>query len=359
MIASGAARADEYPRIRDILARAFSTPDEADLWDYLVDYDRTMTPDCIRVARLDGRIIACTVVLPRSVRCRIGLVRGAIVTLVACDPDYQRQGYGSASVRNALGFMTATGCAMATLYGHPTYYPRFGFVPVLAGVSTDLETHSFLAGTPPPFRLVDQPDLPGLAELYTRQLGGYPCAVARGAEPWIWRPRRNAELISSHGVTGYALWTVNQDYGVLRIHEACVAWGQEDEFLAALGGRAHSEGLRTVSLAVPPEHPLAQRARNLGARTEITPPSAGMAVILNWQPLLPGGYRVAGNVMLYLDRPVLRAPTPLLAQIVFGSVELSTHRDNGAIEILPESEEQLLRDFPMQFPHWSLEPFWF
>jgi hypothetical protein len=83
MIESGAARSDEYPRVRDILARAFSTPDEADLWDYLVDHDPDLTPECVRVARLEGRIIACTVVLPRSIRSRIGLVHGAIVTTLS------------------------------------------------------------------------------------------------------------------------------------------------------------------------------------------------------------------------------------------------------------------------------------
>jgi putative acetyltransferase len=359
MIESGAARSDEYPRVRDILARAFSTPDEADLWDYLVDHDPDLTPECVRVARLEGRIIACTVVLPRSIRSRIGLVRGAIVTLVACDPEHQGQGRGSASVRNALEFMTATGCAIGMLYGHPTYYPRFGFVSVLAGASTYLAPPSSFFGAPPLLGLVDQQDLPGLTALYTHQLGGYPGAVARTPEPWIWRPRHNAQIVSCFGVTGYALMTVNKDGGVLRVHEACTASGQEDELLAALCGRASHEDLPTVSLAVPPEHPLAQRARSLGARTEIAPPGPGMAMILDWQPLLPGGYRVAGNILMYLDRPVLRAPMPLLTQIVLGAIDLSSQWANNTLEILPESLQQLLRDFPAQFPHWSLEPFWF
>jgi hypothetical protein len=165
--------------------------------------------------------------------------------------------------------------------------------------------------------------------------------------------------VSSFGLAGYALLTVNKDREELRVHEACAASGEEDELLGALCGRARNEDLRTVSLGVPPNHPLAQRARNLGARTQIAPPGAGMAVILEWQALLPGGYRVAGNVLMYLDRPVLRAPSPLLAKVVLGSIDLSSERSIGALEILPESKLQLIRDFPAQFPHWSLEPFWY
>jgi predicted N-acetyltransferase YhbS len=359
MIECGAARVDEYPRIRDILTRALSTADEADLWDYLVEHDPDLTPECVRVARLDGRIVACTVVLPRAIRSRVGLVHGAIVTLVACDPEHQSQGFGSATVRSALDFMAANGCAIGILYGHPGYYPRFGFSPVLARASTHLETPSFSFGTAPLLRVVDQQDLPDFTELYTRQLGGYPCAVARSAEPWIWQPRHNAEIVSSFDLTGYALLTVNKNRAELRVHEACAASGEEDEMLAALCGRARNEDLRTVSLGMPPNHPLAQRARDLGAYTEIALPGAGMAVILDWQALLPGGYRVARNVLMYLDRPVLRAPSPLLAKVVLGSIDLSSETFIGALEILPESKLQLTRDFPPQFPHWSLEPFWF
>lgn len=359
MIEADAARADEFARVREIVAQAFSSPDEADLWDYLVARDPGLTPECVRVARLTGRIVACTVVLPRSIRSRIGLVQGAVVTLVACDPEYQGQGYGSASVRDALEYMASLGCALGILYGHPTYYPRFGFTPVLARASTDLAAPLTWCGSSPQLQPVGEQDLPGLTSLFASQLGIYPCGVARMAEPWVWQPRHGAEVVSCFGQAGYAVLTANRERGVLRVHEACTTPGEEDELLAALHGRARQEELQIVSLAVPPDHPLAQRARELGARTEIAPASAGMGVILDWQPLLPSGYRVVSNVLMYLDRPVLRAPLARLTQLVLGSLDLSTQPADSDIDLLQESKSQLVRDFPPLFPHWSLEPFWF
>jgi predicted N-acetyltransferase YhbS len=359
MIEAGAASVDEYPRIREILARAFATADEADLWDYLVAHDPDLTSECMRVARLEGRIIACTVVLPRLIWTRMGLVRGAIVTLVACDPDYQRQGFGGASVRNALDYMMQRGLTLGMLVGHSTYYPRFGFVPVLDGAAAHLDVDSLWSGTPPLLRRIEQEDIPDCLELYTRQLGSYPCAPARSMAPWVWSPRHDAELVSAFGTRGYALVTVNRDRHVLQVHEACADSNKEDELLSAVLGRARQEDLPTVSLRMPPNHPLVQRAVALGARLEIMPPGPGMAVVLNWQPLLPGGYRLVGDVLMYLDRPVLRASVPLLVQLMLGSVDLESLSDDEVPKVLPEFETQLRHDFLPQFPHWSLEPYWF
>jgi hypothetical protein len=290
---------------------------------------------------------------------RMGLVRGAVVTLVACDPDYQGQGFGGATVQSALEYMKSSGCALGVLFGHPTYYPRFGFVPVLAGVGTHLDVETLWSGTPPLLRQVEQEDLPGCLELYNQQLGGYPCAPARSSSPWVWRPRRDAELVSAFGTRGYALLTVNRDRHVLHVHEACAESGNEDELLAALLGRARQEDVPTLSLGMPPKHPLVHRALELGAHLDIKPAGPGMAVVLDWQPVLPGGYRLAGDVLMYLDRPVLRAPGPLFTHIVLGSVDLASLSADEAPKILPEFKSQLRRDFPPQFPHWSLEPYWF
>ena len=86
------ARRNEYPLIREILARAFKTEDEAELWDCLVTHDASLRPDGVRLTVVDGRPVACSVVLPRQIQTRWGWAAGAIVTLVACHPDHQNQG---------------------------------------------------------------------------------------------------------------------------------------------------------------------------------------------------------------------------------------------------------------------------
>ena len=128
--ARGATTAD-YPAIRTILAGAFPTDDEARLWDYLVENDFNLRPEEVRLVVADDRPAACTVVLPREIRGRAGWVPGAILTLVACLPELQNHGYGGLAVRDALDYMERQGMAIGLLYGHPGYYPRFGFVPVL------------------------------------------------------------------------------------------------------------------------------------------------------------------------------------------------------------------------------------
>ena len=359
MIETGPARRDEFSRIREIVERAFASSDEPDLWDYLVEHDATMTPNCIRVARLGGRIVACTVVLPRSLRSRRRLVPGAIVTLVACDPDHAGQGYGSASVRDAVDFMRGTACAVGILYGHPTYYPRFGFVPVFPRASTRLRARDISPDTAAAFRPLQDSDLIWALELFGHQLGGFPGAVRRSTAPWEWHPRGSALVVAGVEFHGYALVTFNIQDSSLRLHEGACAAGHEEALLAGLGRLAGEKGMATVDLGLPPEHPLALRARALGADTEITPPSAGMAVVLDWHPLLPPGYRVENGALLYGERRVLNGTASLLTALALGSVDLAADPEAADIHIAAGFRPKLLQDFPVRFPHWSLEPFWF
>lgn len=44
-------------------------------------------------------------------------------------PDHQNQGVGGALIRAGLAAARAAGEHLVILLGHPTYYPRFGFLP--------------------------------------------------------------------------------------------------------------------------------------------------------------------------------------------------------------------------------------
>ncbi|MEU6237249.1 N-acetyltransferase [Kitasatospora sp. NPDC047058] len=61
-------------------------------------------------------------------RAHIGDVPALAMGPVSVHPDHQRSGAGSATVRAALDAARAAGERFVILLGHPTYYPRFGFV---------------------------------------------------------------------------------------------------------------------------------------------------------------------------------------------------------------------------------------
>jgi putative acetyltransferase len=215
------ARREEYDEVRNILLEAFRTDDEARLWDYLTLHDPALKPEHVRLALAGERPVACTVVLPRRVSTPRGIVPGAVVTLVACRPEYQRKGFGGATVKSALEHMAEHGLALGVLYGHPTYYPRFGFVPVLSRVLVTAQVDLLPSAGGPDLR----PALPEDAEwmncLYESQLASCPCTTIRSADSWMWQPRNPSKLhlLVTHGSAGYAFVQPSED-NTLVISEA-------------------------------------------------------------------------------------------------------------------------------------------
>jgi hypothetical protein len=263
-------------------------------------------------------------VLPRQIRTRRGWTPGAIITLVACRPDLQNQGYGGATVRDALAWMAGQGLAVAILYGHRNYYPRFGFVPVLP------HSETVIGAAPtgsPLLQKATEADLPWMTALYMEQVATAPCAVARTAEPWLWalrNPDRFA-LWTLPDHTGYAFTQAGTRLGV---HEAAAATPAAARRLLA-GLRAEAAGCEVpeVKLFVPPPSPVAAAARSEGAETTEKPAGPGMACVTDWAPLLPEGYAIPAEA----DRTEL-------TQILLGY----------------KAAPGLERDFP----RWSLAPFW-
>ncbi len=104
---------------------AFDTPSEANLVDSL----RTQaTPIISLVAEQDGEVIGHILFSP------VTLVGHSDITILglgpmAVAPEHQHQGIGSALVQAGLEHCRELGVEAVVVLGHPTYYPRFGFVP--------------------------------------------------------------------------------------------------------------------------------------------------------------------------------------------------------------------------------------
>lgn len=355
-----AATVEDYPRIRELMALAFPTEDEALLWDHLVANDAALKPEGVRLALAGGRPVACTVVLPRMVRARRGFVPGAIVTLVACDPAFQNQGYGGMAVRDALAYMKEQGLALGVLFGHPGYYPRFGFVPVLGHPSTTVTVERVTGEAE--LRAATEADLSVLAGLFEQNLAVYPGVVGRPAEPWLWRPRHpeKASLLALPGGEGYALVSAPDSRDFLFVHEGA-ADDVEDarRLLAGLAAEARRRGRAKVRLGLAPDQLLARLALSVGAEQAYRPAGPGMAVVTNWEELLPAGYRVTGQGLAYEGRLLLEGDRTALTRLALGyrSVD-DLLLGPGCRAAEGQAVPMLRRDFPATFPTWFLAPFW-
>ncbi len=362
---------EEIPLVRGIVGRAFKKEDDVDLFDYIVTHDTPVVPEGIRVALAGEMPVACAIVLAKDVMTPRGLVKGTVLTLVGCDPDHQRRGYGSAAVRDALDYAADQGSAIAILYGDPAYYGRFGFASVMPRVTTTLAIASDCSKPPAKtaLRPMTERDVPAISALYARTLGPCSCAVARPEESWVWHFRRTSRCrtLVLGQVSGYALVEPELNGSALRVPEAAVDRPADAAgLLQALCGTAASGGFRELKIGAPPDEPLVKEAVRQGAACEVLPPRSGMAIILNWTAVLPSGYRVAGSGLARGDTIVLEADRGALTRLVLGTQTASELvassqarfpiRGPGARS---DDADALALDFPRGFPRWFIAPFWY
>ncbi|GAA2818567.1 N-acetyltransferase [Kitasatospora sp. CM 4170] len=119
--------AADVPTVRALTLAAFGRLHEADLLDGLRRDEAWI--DGLSVVATDPADPAGTpvghVVLTRAF---IGDVPALAMGPVSVHPDHQLSGAGSAAVRAGLDAARSMGERFVVLLGHPTYYPRFGFV---------------------------------------------------------------------------------------------------------------------------------------------------------------------------------------------------------------------------------------
>jgi predicted N-acetyltransferase YhbS len=84
-----------------------------------------VVPEISLVAEKDGEIVGHTMLS----RMTMNELRPFQLSPVSVAPAWQRQGFGSALVREALRRADAIGEPFVVLLGHTDYYPRFGFEP--------------------------------------------------------------------------------------------------------------------------------------------------------------------------------------------------------------------------------------
>jgi putative acetyltransferase len=111
--------------VHELNRAAFGGADEAQIVDALRG---AVAPLVSLVAESDGTVAGHILFSPVTLAAAPHpLVMG--LAPMAVRPGHQRSGVGSALVRAGLDACRAVRAVAVVLVGHPTYYPRFGFVP--------------------------------------------------------------------------------------------------------------------------------------------------------------------------------------------------------------------------------------
>jgi putative acetyltransferase len=162
-------RPDEVDEIHAVVAASFESDVEARLVRDIRD-DACYRPSLALVAEEDDDIVGHVMVSHCELHDGDVVHRIGMLSPLAVRPDRQRDGIGSALVRQVCALADDAGDPIVILEGSPQYYPRFGFVdartlgitihlpdwaPPEAGQALPLVAYdSSLRGTvvyPPPF----------------------------------------------------------------------------------------------------------------------------------------------------------------------------------------------------------------
>jgi putative acetyltransferase len=179
-------KVQDYAVIADINVRAFEERMGEALIVALSRQRSAFDPDLSLVAEEEGRVIGHALFTPMSIRLSGETLRVVNLGPIAVDPDVQRKGIGGALIARGHELARAKGYALCFLLGHPTYYPRLGYLTHAFGASScKLHTHD-LPESDLDTRKPTASDLPALRDLWLREEGDVDFSVDPGDQLHDW-----------------------------------------------------------------------------------------------------------------------------------------------------------------------------
>lgn len=118
----------DHDRIRDVVAAAFGSDDEADLVE-LIRASPEYVTEMALVAEVDGEIVGHVMVSGTSLHHATGERTIMMLAPLAVRPDRQQSGVGAALVGAVVAIAEQRGEPLVVLEGSPGYYGRLGFEP--------------------------------------------------------------------------------------------------------------------------------------------------------------------------------------------------------------------------------------
>lgn len=287
-------------------------------------------PERVRVGLLDGRIVSQVVILHRAAYVGNQVISVAGVTAVCTHPAYQRQGFGSRVVQDALRLIRNQGYDMAMLTTRlPGFFSRFGFreVPKIGGFECSARALSRLEpGNPYTIHKLDyNRDWRVVASIYRLYCVGLTGLQIRDYRFWETWPRRGTfphgfsarlgaiGLLAEHGedLVAYLAGSVSPEQDHLSVTDLAYVRGHEQGGLTLLKEAAArylvGASGRTV-LQLGGNAPIMPHLRAGGVALEVEVGPGLMVLMPNRGWLAPAGLRNADDAIEHLfrsDPPIL------------------------------------------------------
>lgn len=130
MIKIRAEQTADIEAIYEVNKLAFETPAEAELVNKLREAGAiTLSLVALKDEQLVGHALFSPITI-EGVEGEDGqTAAGVALGPIAVHPHHQRQGIGALLIQTGIQQLTNAGHNALILLGHPSYYPRFGFVP--------------------------------------------------------------------------------------------------------------------------------------------------------------------------------------------------------------------------------------
>lgn len=133
----------DHKTIYEVTREAFKQENESKLINALRQSE-SFIPELSLVAEKDQEILGHILFSTISIESSVGSTPSLILSPMSVKTIYQLQGIGSALVREGLKRSRQLGYEHVVVFGHPNFYPKFGFIPANT------------KGIHPPFKVPDK-----------------------------------------------------------------------------------------------------------------------------------------------------------------------------------------------------------
>ncbi len=302
MLQARSAEEAEYQEILTMTQEAFrkaaggrSTGEfERNIIEATVNDDPNFCKGDLRIVESEDKIVSMMLIIRRQVRIGRAIVNNAIVSPVATRVGYEKKGFCSVVMRDAINYMKQQKFDFTTLWGHPWLYTHYGYSPAMISPSVAIKPercHPIEVKDTFTVQPYEKTQAKTVTDIYHRNTINQVLAEIRKPEPFEWKVHSpNVEfqtVIDKKGrVIGYYSITQTAPSGrnLLEIGvantEACkIVFNKLLEY-------AREKKLAELVCPMSPQHPFAQFAYWQNAELRMTMASgAGFARILNMATL--------------------------------------------------------------------------